>query len=315
MNVEPVFDKRKLNKGRPRKLSVQDERSIIQPVLKLREEVGWFTSKRVQLESGVKHVCNRQIRNVMHKAGYQYLTSRKKDLLHAKDLKARHKFCQKIRRIGLAQEFWRTGISFYLDGKGFQYKSNPNDQARAPQARQWIKRGEGLKFRCTAKGKKEGGINVNFMVAISYGKGVVLCEQWGGPINGDKFAAIVRCCFKKAFRNSANPKAKRVLMDGCPHQNSKTAMYPIDRMDGKFFKIPARSQDLSPIENFFNSVTIKLNNDAIDKKITRESFEEFSQCVKETMLSFSSKEVDKIIDSMDERITAVMKGKGQRTKY
>ena len=33
------------------------------------------------------------------------------------------------------------------------------------------------------------------------------------------------------------------------------------------------------------------------------------------MLSFSSKEVDKIIDSMDKRITAVVKGKGQRTKY
>ena len=170
----------------------------------------------------------------MHKAGYRYLTSRKKDLLHAKDLKARHTFCQKIRRIGLTQEFWRTGISFYLDGKGFQYKSNPNDQAQAPRARQWRKRGEGLKFRCTAKGKKEGDINVNFMVAISYGKGVVLCEQWGGPITGDKFAAIVRCCFKKAFRNSANPKAKRFLMDGCPHQNSKTAMYAIDRVDGKF---------------------------------------------------------------------------------
>ena len=40
LNGEPVFDKRKLNKGRPRKLSVQDERIIIWAVLKLREEVG-----------------------------------------------------------------------------------------------------------------------------------------------------------------------------------------------------------------------------------------------------------------------------------
>ena len=52
-------------------------------------------SKRVQLESGVKHVCNGQIRNVMHEAGYWYLSSRKTGLLHTKDLKARHKFCQK----------------------------------------------------------------------------------------------------------------------------------------------------------------------------------------------------------------------------
>ena len=51
------------------------------------------------------------------------------------------------------------GISFYLDGKGFQYKSNSYDQARAPGAREWRKRGEVLKFNCTAKGKKEGSIN------------------------------------------------------------------------------------------------------------------------------------------------------------
>ena len=109
----------------------------------------------------------------MHQAGYRYLTLRKKGSLHARDLKARHKFCQKIPRKGLTKEFWRTGIYFHSDGKGFQYKSNPNDQAQAPQARQWRK----LKFRCTAKGERKGGINVNFMVGISYGKGVVLCEQ------------------------------------------------------------------------------------------------------------------------------------------
>ena len=88
------------------------------------------------------------------------------------------------------------------------------------------------------------------MVGISYGKGVVLCEQWGGPIRGDKFAAIVKCCFKKAFRNSAIPKAKQFLMDGCPRQNSKTAMRAIDKVDCKVFKIPARSPDLNRIENF-----------------------------------------------------------------
>ena len=49
LNGEPVFDKRKMNKGRPKKLSIQDERSIIRTIPKLREEVGNFTSKRVQL--------------------------------------------------------------------------------------------------------------------------------------------------------------------------------------------------------------------------------------------------------------------------
>ena len=94
----------------------------------------------------------------------------------------------------LTQDFWRNGISLYLDGKGFEYKTNPNDQAHSPSARIWQKRGEGLKFQCTAKGKKEGGIFVNFMIGIAYGKGVVLCERWIGIMTGGKI-----CCNRKAL--------------------------------------------------------------------------------------------------------------------
>ena len=60
---------------------------------------------------------------------------------------------------------------------------------------------------------------------------------------------------------------------------------------------------------------MKLNNDAIEKQITRDSIDEFSLRVKETLQSFSSEEIYKIIDSMDKRIVAVVKGHGQRTKY
>lgn len=172
-----------------------------------------------------------------------------------------------------------------------------------------------MKFKCTAKGKKEGGIFVNFMVGIAYGKGVVLCERRLGAMTGEKFAGIVKRCFKKAFRKSANPKGRLFLMDGCPRQNSKAAMRAIAKIGAKVFKIPARSPDLNPIENFFNIATMKLNNDAISQKITKESIEEFSSCVTQTMKSFSSTEIDKIIESMEKRITEVVKGNGQRTKY
>ena len=92
-------------------------------------------------------------------------------------------------------------------------------------------------------------------------------------------------------------------------------MHAIEKVGAKVFKIPARSPDLNPIENFFNSVTMKLNNDAMEKQIMRESIHEFSLHVKETLQGFSSEEIDKIIDSMDKRIIAVVKGHGQRTKY
>ena len=49
LNGEPVFDKRKANKGRPSKLSSQDKRSIVRSITSLRQREGSFTSKRVKV--------------------------------------------------------------------------------------------------------------------------------------------------------------------------------------------------------------------------------------------------------------------------
>ncbi len=40
LNGKPFFDKQTMNKGRPKKLSIQDERSIIRTIPKLREQLG-----------------------------------------------------------------------------------------------------------------------------------------------------------------------------------------------------------------------------------------------------------------------------------
>ena len=92
-------------------------------------------------------------------------------------------------------------------------------------------------------------------------------------------------------------------------------MLAIDNLNAFVFNIPLQSPDLNPIENFFHTLTVRLKNDALQKNDTKETFKELSSRVKETILSCSSEEIDKIIVSRDKRITAVLKGKGQRTKY
>ena len=94
---------------------------------------------------------------------------------------------------------------FIWTAREFEYKTNPNDQARSPSARIWRKREESLKFKCTAKGKKEGGIFVNFMIGIAYGKGVVLFERWMGTMTGEKFASYYR---KALFQQSISKISK-----------------------------------------------------------------------------------------------------------
>lgn len=315
INSEPIFDKRKLNKG-VKKMSCQDERNIVRTLLRLRQTDGTFSSPRIQLESGVRQkVCNRTVRRALHKNGYGYYQSRKKGILLQKDLRARLMFCRKVKRLEFGSDLWKTGVSFYLDGKGYEFKCNPFDQARAPRAREWRRKGEGLSFRCTAKGKKEGSRNANFMVAISYGKGVVMCKQYFGTITGEKFANIVQSEFLAAFKNSSNPKGKLLLMDGCPRQNSAAAKSAIDKLNGRILNIPPRSPDLNPIENFFHLITVELAKQAIDKKIEKESFEQFAMRCMKTMLEYPKSKVDKIIESMSTRVDMVIKAKGQRIKY
>ena len=309
-------DARKKNKGRLAKLTNQDRRQILRCIPKLRKSEGSFTSRRVAVEAGVERkVSNRTVRRVMNEEGYGYLRSRKKGLLSANDMKNRKKFCRKIRKFKLGQDFWNRHISFYLDGKGFEYKTNPFDQARAPKAREWRRKCEGLNIGCTSKGKKEAAINCNFMVGISYNHGVVLCEQYSGAINGEKMAEIVYSSFNNAFEQSSDPKGRRFLQDGCPRQNSKAARVAFEYVNATVFKIPSRSPDLNPIENFFHMVNNKLRQQALDDRIRKETFQEFSARIRKTMIEYPVEEIDKIIETMDKRTEMVLKAKGMRIKY
>ena len=102
----------------------------------------------------------------------------------------------------------------------------------------WRKRGEGLSFRCTSKGRKDGMKCANFIVGMSHDRGTVICEQYFGSITGDKFAVTVTKSFPKAFQSSKNPKGKLFLMDGCPRKNLAKAQRAI-LTGASYLKIPA----------------------------------------------------------------------------
>eukprot|EP00111_Clytia_hemisphaerica_P007141 TCONS_00020741-protein len=308
-------DRRKLNKGRPSLLDERDLRSVKRQISILRNTDGTFSSIRLQAHSTGTKTSNSTFRRYLRRMGYGHRTTRRKGILKQKDLEKRLKFAKKVKRLGLGADFWKEGISFYLDATGFVYKKNPLDQAHTPTAREWRKKTEGLTFGCTTKGQKEGTTQKKFMVAISYDKGVVMCKEFEFRLNGYKFARMVRRDFPLAFNLSNNPKAKRILQDGCPVQNSSRGRRAIDRLGGHLFCIPARSPDINPIENFFHLVGKQLKRQALEQKIISETQEEFVARVQKTMRDFPVETINKIIDSMDKRINLIIKNGGQRTKY
>ena len=312
-----VIDKRKYNPGRLPKLSKRDKRSIIRQVEVLRHSVGHFTSRHVRVSAGIgSRVSDETVRRVMRSDGLNYRHARKKRLLTKNDLKLRLQFARKVKR-KLGPNFWKQGVSFYLDGVSFTHKFNPADQARAPKTIAWRRPNEGLKYKCTAKGSHEGtgGKVAHFFAAIAYGKGIVLCEEYHGKLNGQSFANFVREHFPRLFTTCSNPKGKLFVQDGDPSQNSRRAKDAIHAIGARKFNIPPRSPDINPIENIFHQVKRKLNSDALEKHIEHENFENFSKRIKQTMEDFTKDVIDKTIESMNKRIGLIIKCKGQRTKY
>ena len=104
-------------------------------------------------------------------------------------------------------------------------------------------------------------------------------------------------------------------MDNCPRQVSRAAMKAYARAKAKVFRIPARSPDINPIENFFHQMTCKLEQDAFEKHITRETKEEFAERIKKTMAEFPVNRINKLIESMPRRVRLVIKAKGRRIRY
>ncbi len=312
-----AFDKRKLNKGRPRRLTVRDERNLVRQLRICRERMGSFGASTLRTAADISpDVSLWTIRRALRRHGYLYLQSRKKGLLTRRDVSRRYRFACKIRRM-LHGNFWEKGISFYFDGTSFVHKTNPLDQARATKSMAWRKRGEGLALNCTSKGKKAGveGKTAHFFVSIAYGKGVISCDQYFERLTGEIFAGYVRLHFPCIFEKSANPTAKRFVQDGDPCQNSAVARRAFKEVGALKFSIPPRSPDLNPIENLFHLVSKQLEKDALDMQIKQETFAQFSARVKRTMLNFPKDVIDKIIKSMDKRVAMIIKRRGERLKY
>ena len=147
------------------------------------QRLNWLRTKLSELVSTVRHI----------------MKGRHKGVLTANNRKRRTQFANKVVRL-LGDKFWKIGVSFYFGGVTFAHKTNPLADASAPPTMMWRKRREGLKFTC--KGKKEGsGRKVaHFFVAIAYGKGVILCEQYLELLSGEMFQNFVRTYFLQHLR-------------------------------------------------------------------------------------------------------------------
>ena len=316
---ECEVDKRKNNRGRPRKLTDGDIRLLRRKVTQLRQsrEVN-FSAVKLQHLCGLEHVNIKTIHRALRSNNMYFLNTRQKGILTPQDRKLRVEYCKRVvAMVGdKHDDLWSKAISFYYDGVNFFHKTNPYSDAVAPKSKIWRQRAEGLKL--SRKGKKEGngGKKVRLFVAISYGKGVIMCEEYPRDERyiGVNYRQFVLDKFPDAFQKCCNNQ-KLVLQDGDPVQTSKQAQLAYDALNCSMFKIPPRSPDLNPIENIFHNVRNELRRDVIERQIEKETFDQFATRVIETIQRTSVDLIDRTIASQRRRIDLVIKSRGNRIKY
>ena len=160
-----------------------------------------------------------------------------------------------------------------MDGTGFVHKSNPCEQANATKGRTWIKISEGLALGCTSKGREEGtgGKALKLMVAISYGKGVIVCEPYE-KMTGAYFSHFIDRNFNTIFQTADKGNSRIWVQDGDPSQNSALAKSAMSRADSTLLKLRPQSPDLHPIDNLFHIASNKLKEQAVSQNITKRVF-------------------------------------------
>ena len=84
--VNIPFDKRKLNKGTQKKLSLRHKRNTVRQISRMRSKIRPLTLKRLACEAGIaEDVSMSTISRVLRKHGFLYLRSRRKGIMKSTD--------------------------------------------------------------------------------------------------------------------------------------------------------------------------------------------------------------------------------------
>lgn len=226
-----------------------------------------ITVKNVIEKSGLslEMASRRTFSRYLSEEGYSYLQARKKGLLSENDRKQRLRFAREMRRkVRENPDFWTNEVAFFLDAVSFVHKYNPQSGASGNRSRVWRRKGEGLKFTSKASKNLAGGRRLHVLVAIAYGKGVIMKVPYEN-MSGDFFAMFIRSHFNLAF-GQAGPEMngrRLFVMDNDPSQRSKVASNALKDVEAEL--------DVDCIENVFHLLKRYLEEEAIALNITRES--------------------------------------------
>ena len=133
-------------------------------------------------------------------------------------------------------------------------------------------------------------------------------------MNSQFFAVRIQNTLPQAFLQSQ--KAWRVLVqDNDPSQTSKVAIGSLSATSAPHLILPARSPDLNPIENMFDTKKRRLPDQALSRNTVSESEAEFEVGVVATLHKVAREHSDKTTSSTSTKIREIVLRQGGRSSF
>lgn len=176
----------------------------------------------------------------------------------------------------------------------------------------WKRPGEGLSKRLVDQKVKHGGGSLMLWGCMTYSHGVGTCHKIDGTMDGDVYARIMdrhlpASCKKWRVR------LRDVIFqqDNDPKHRSEPAQDWFADHQVNLLPWPSNSPDLNPIEHLWSHLKTRLGEHATYPKGMLELWDR----VQDEWQKIPLNVVQNLIESMPDRVEAVIKAKGAWTKY
>ena len=240
-------------------------------------------------------VCSRTVRRVMKKLGYDCRVAVKKPLLTRQHMYVRYRWCLERR---LWKDEWKR-IFFSDESMIRQY---PDGRVRI-----WRLSHEKYDMDCVVPRVQGGGISIMVWGMFSF-DGVGPLEFVEGSMDSRQYIGVLDT---HVLGYLAYNPTYTFQQDNASCHKSKMTKSWMQENNMPVLEWPARSPDLSPIENLWHIVKAKIRSSGRTAKTKQELFQLFHAA----WLEIPVEECYELIDSMPRRMEACIAARGGPTKY
>jgi transposase len=290
--------------GRPRKLSSGDIRQIIRHI-RLNKSTRRLSLSALKRDLHLD-VHEHTIRRALQQVGYYHRVARRRPYLNKRDRSRRLKFAKKHR--DWTKEQWATvlfsdemAVKLFMERRSKDYVWRTTEEEYHPD--------------CINYGRRPTGVGLMFWGVFRKGKmgpGLFFDLDKGETVNSTVYRdQILLGPLQQFWEESFEDIALPIVMEDNAPVHKKVCIPAREALGMPVLDWPPNSPDLNPIENIWSYM-----KDIIAKDYGEvSSAAEMKKIVRDMWEQFTDTQWDKLIDSLPERMTAVIAARGGSTRY